>query len=861
MMSISSRTAAGAVSYYVHMEKDAGPEDYYAKEGVGQWLGGGALALGLAGDVSAKDFANLCAGWSPAGAALSQNAGDENRRAGWDLTYSAPKSVSIVWGLGDEQMRAAMQRLQDRAVARSVGYLQESAIITRRGQGSVHKERGELVAAAFSHGTSREQDMQLHTHVFLMNAAARRDGTWGTLETQPIYERQKVAGAMYRAELAAGLRDMGFGIEADGDSFRVSSVPPDLEKEFSTRRQQILAELSDRGVGGAEAAEIAALSTRKSKEILDPAELRAAWRDRAHAHGFEQEHTKPRGGHEYEDQRSADDVLSEITEHSAVVRERDIAYAAAVAAQHAGRGADAAEALAAESKAEAVTLKDERGNVRYTTREMIKIEREIVDIARAGRGDTAHVLSDEQINTAIDAAADAAGYRATDEQIAAIKHLAGPGRMSVMIGDAGTGKSTSMQVIKSAYEAAGFSVIGAAPSGKAAAGLAESTGIDSYTVDSLLARITSEKITLDEKSILVVDEAGMIGSKHLHSLVAQADAAGAKLILAGDPKQLQPVAAGAVLRHLADADRGVGHARLEEIFRQRDGADREAVRQLSRGEAAAAMAYYIERGQVAVKSTHMAAVREVARRYMSHAADVGHDQTIALASTNARVDAINAEIRAQRIKAGEIGGGITYDAVRAEQDRRTGERVERVEQCAFAPGDRALFADNNDYENGLRRGDLGTVLAVSAEGITVRLDRGGERVIDPRTRDVRHGYAITTHRSQGMTVERAVVYASSDTSRELAYVQGSRSREATEWVTTRHSIVAAAAREGVDLEPAADRLEQMSAVVKAMSVSKESASTLDYIDAQRAAEALAAAAVEAERERQRSRSASYEYEM
>ncbi|MBZ0071422.1 MAG: relaxase domain-containing protein [Gammaproteobacteria bacterium] len=860
MMSISSRTAAGAVSYYVHMQKDESPEDYYAKEGVGTWHGTGALALGLAGDVDAKDFANLCAGWSPAGAALSQNAGDEGRRAGWDLTYSAPKSVSIVWGLGDEHMRAAMQRLQDRAVRRSVGYLQNNAIITRRGSGGAVRERGELAAAMFSHGTSREQDMQMHTHVFLFNAARRADGTWGTLETQPIYEMQKVAGAMYRAELAAGLRDLGFGIEADGDSFRVSSVPPELEKEFSTRRQQILDEMSDRGVSGAEAAEIAALSTRKSKEILDPAELRQTWLDRAATYGFEQEHTKPGRGHEYADQRSAQDVLKEVTEHSAVVRERDIAYAAAVAAQHAGRGADAAEALAAESLGEAVTLRDERGNVRYTTAEMIAIERAIVDIARAGQGDTAHALSAGRVDAAIDQAAQAAGYRATDEQVTAIKHLVGRGRVSVMIGDAGTGKSTSMQVLKSAYESAGFEVVGAAPSGKAAAGLAESTGIDSYTVDSLLARIASEKIVLTEKSVLVVDEAGMIGSRHLHSLVAQAGDAGAKLILAGDPKQLQPVAAGAVLRHLADAERGVGHARLTEIFRQRDGADREAVRQLSRGEAAAAMAHYIERGQVSVKSTHKAAVREVARRYMSHAADVGHDQTIALASTNARVDAINAEIRAQRLKAGELTGGVTYDAVRATQDRRTGERIERVDQCAFATGDRVLFADNNDYDADLRRGDLSTVLAVSDDSITVKLDRGGERVIDPGAQDVRHGYAITTHRSQGMTVERAVVYASSDTSRELSYVQGSRARETTEWVTTRHSIVAAAAREGVDLDPGADRLEQMSAVVKAMSVSKEAASTLDYIDAERERERAAAESERAQAQ-QRSRSRGYEIEM
>ena len=852
MMSLSARSAGGAVSYYIHMDADGhraegavDREDYYAKEGVGRWHGAGARALGLTGDVTAEAFADTAAGWSPDGEPLSQNSGDADRRAGWDATFSAPKSVSTAWAIADESTSRAVEAAHDAAVSRALDYLQNNAIFTRRGSGGHRQERVEMIAAVFRHGTSREQDPQLHSHSFIMNAGRRADGTWGTIESRHLYQMQKVAGAMYRSELASRLRQQGYRIEADGDSFRISSVPKELEREFSTRRRQIEDALAERGTSGARASEAATLGTRKTKEHRDQGALRAGWIEQAAAHGYTPEQAGPDEGAQKIEPPVPSEILEIATEHKAVLRETDLAYAAAVAAQHAGQDADLAEALVRETREQAVQLRDECGQVRYTSQELIDAEHDVMHIAQAGRDDASHQLPGADIDAAIERVAEKAGYSLSDEQQAAARHLtAEPGRVAVLVGDAGTGKSTSMQAVREGYEAAGYQVLGAAPSGKAAAGLEESTGIKSHTIDSMLARIESGSVQLSDKTAVVLDEAGMVDSRKMAVLMRATEAAGSKVILSGDPKQLQPVGAGATLRHLADDQRGVGHARITEIHRQRDGADREAVRQLSRGEAAEAMVHYIDRGQVSVRSTHQAAVRDVSQKYITAADEVGKEKAVALASTNKRVKDINDRIRDELKSRGELTEAREYQALREQgQDRKTGETRTTMEQTEYAAGDRVVYAGTNNYKDDVRRGDLGTVVGVDEDGLRVRLDRDPERIreIDPRQADIRHGYAITTHRAQGATLERAIVYASSDISREQAYVQGSRARESTEWVTTRHTVKAMAGQaewqqpqqaQQQEQEPARPdmdpRLSEFRAVVQAMSRSRPAESTLDY---------------------------------
>ena len=615
--------------------------------------------------------------------------------------------------------------------------------------------------------------------------------------------------------------------------------------------------MRERGVSGAAAAEAATLDTRRAKEEVDPELLREAWRERAEAYGLAAEQVEPRGRDVVQEQASdfqpsAETVLAEATEHRAVLREQDIAFVAAVQAAEAGLDADAAERLAAEARGEAVELIARDGTRRWTTRELVEAERQTLAIARAGREDRRHALAHEAIDEAIERVEAREGYRLADEQREAVRHLAAEsGRVAVLVGDAGTGKSTTMQAVREAYEAAGYRLVGAAPTGKAAAGLQQSAGIDSRTVDSLLAAHERGEAVLDARTVLVLDEAGMVDSRRMHALMHAADEAGAKVILVGDHKQLQPVQAGTTFRHLADHQHGVGHARLEQIFRQRDVADREAVRAMSRGEAAEAMRHYIEQGQVHVARTHQRAVQEVAERYLQHREQVGADRVLVLASTNQRVRDLNEAIRERLVQRGDIEAGREYQAIRElGEDPRTGELRTTTERMRLAEGDRVIYSGSNDYSRDVRRGDMGIVVRADEHGVAVRLDRDGRIVeLDPTQDDVRHGYAITTHRAQGATVDRCIVYTGVDTSREMAYVQASRARDATEWVLTRHAVHRAAEREGLEVGVEAERdpLAELRGVVDRMAESRQAESTLDYVVRQdRAREAE----VEAERARQ-----------
>lgn len=208
MLSISARgSAASATSYYAHLaadaKSDAQPDDYYAREGAGLWLGAGAAALDLSGKVSAITFQRVLEGKAPDGKDLVQGAG-EKHRAGWDLTFSAPKSVSVVWGAStDTDLRAAIYIAHDRAVKAALDQLQHDAeaIVARRGKGGLVQEKADMVVATFQHGASRELDPQLHTHAFVANLAQRADGSWGGIESKAMYQWKMAAGAIYRASM------------------------------------------------------------------------------------------------------------------------------------------------------------------------------------------------------------------------------------------------------------------------------------------------------------------------------------------------------------------------------------------------------------------------------------------------------------------------------------------------------------------------------------------------------------------------------------------------------------------------------------------------------------------------------------
>lgn len=801
MLSISPpRSAAGAVSYLLHLaEKNGRTDEYYTKEGdAGVWLGAGAEHLGLAGEVDGKLFAALAAGFDPDGTAMVQNAGDPERVAGWDLTFSAPKSVSIVWSLAGEDLQKKIEVAQSKAVAKALEFVEEHAARVRTGKGGEDIEQCKLVAAAFLHGTSRELDQQVHTHVFVFNQGIREDGSSASLDSREIFRWKMAAGAAYRAELSHELRQLGLSIERDGDSFRVAGVPLDLEQFESKRRAQIVAALDAAGTsGGAEAAK-ANLNTRKNKSELGREELVGGWEKDAEKFGFNRELAEglagPTPGVALE-LADIDVVLKGATEHDSIVKEQQIFTSAFVAAQG-STGIEGARELAADAFGKAIKLENDIGQVRYSTAELVQKEREIVENAQARQLETGHRLPFESVEAAIIAYEAKKGFSLSPDQREAVQILTSSGGVSVLVGDAGTGKSTSMEVVREAFESGGFRVLGTATGGKAAGELEQSSGIKSSTLESLLLRVEggSEKIT--EKTVIVLDEAGMTDSRSYHRLDALAKQAGAKLIVAGDHKQLQAVGAGAPFRTSAERiPDAVAHLTTNQ--RQREDWRKEAVKQMTYGEAAKALGTYIDRGLVSVEKTHSTAVKEAARLYLADRAEFGAQKVMMVAATNKVVEHLNVAARTGLQKSG---------ALQNEQIIKTG-----AGRLPVATGERIICTENfkSDRAVDLTNGDLGTVIGIHKDErgrdmITIEVDRTKALItIDAAEAKLRHGYAATAHRLQGATFWRVVALGSAAWRQEISGMVDTRAKDVTRWVFAQ-TQVAKMAREAAPTEKMAN---------------------------------------------------------
>ena len=773
MLSISARHAqAGGIRAYLEGERDGANhaiEDYYTQEGraSGRWLGSGAQALGLAGEVESRAFDHLAAGFHPrSGEALVQRAGEQHR-SGWDLTFSAPKSVSIVWGLAEPAQREAIERVHGHAVERALALAErEGLFITRRGQDGIARETAKPVIAAYVHGTSREADPQLHTHAFVMNVAARHDGSHGTLETKPLYAWKMALGAAYRAELAHELRQLGYAVEADSkNSFRLTDMSRDAERHFSNRRVQIEAQMAERGTSGARAAEVAALETRKAKAAVTAASLREQWREDARAYGVTVESLAGLARQATAEHRAvaAPSVIEHLHHQQSTFTRADIARAAAEHVQIAGGGLGRTEALTREvlQDAETVALAGER----YTTREMLQIEGSA--LLRAQQMAQA---------AAYPAAVTAGGNRVlSDEQRAAHAHLVAPSRLSVLEGLAGTGKSYVLGAARETWEASGFEVRAAALAGKAASGLAASSGIRAQTLHSLLRDLEKGRDRLTARTVLVVDEAGMVGSRQFARLLEAADRAQAKLVLVGDANQLQPIEAGQLFERISHE---VGHARLTEIQRQRDLEDRAMVQALAVGDTRTALESLQSRGRLHALPDHQQAAQQLVRDW-SATRDAGRPgDDVMLGATRADTAELNR---------------LARDVLRARGELHHERAIDTAQgPLVLAEGDRIVITRNAKVL-GMTNGELATVTALrERQGeteITARFDAGHRRTWRVSEHaHVEHGYALTVHKAQGVSVERAYVLAhESMSAREWSYVAGSRGRAAVHLYADRHT--------------------------------------------------------------------------
>jgi len=834
-------------------------EDYYSQNNGGTpsvWVGCGAQALGLEGlSVQRPEMLALLQGFHPAsGDPLLQNAGP-NRRYGYDLTFSAPKSVSVTWAIADRELKDRICAAHDAAVAQTLRHIESHLSLARRGHAGESRETARLIAGVYRHASSREQDPQLHSHALLMNLAQRRDGSWGAIESWEIYRHKMALGALYRALLAHRLQQLGFGIEADGDSFRIAEFSRDAEREFSRRRSQIKAILKEKGRSDAQSAALAALDSRNRKEIIDRAILAADWRERAAQYGLNAQTIAAlrQGLVAASYDRSA--VLSALTAQESTFEERHVWQQVAIAAQTCGMGYAeiCAEVASLQRDAEILRLRA-AGPQRFTTREIRAIEEQMVADARALGTVHTHVLDEATVQSAIenvDRRAKAKGFSLSDEQKTAIRHATKRvGALQMIQGGAGAGKTTMLEAARLAWESQGFRVHGAAVARKAAHALFDGAGVESTSLAALLQSLEASPSedgtirppsrTLDARDVIVVDEAGMVGSRNLQRLIAHVKGSGAKLVLVGDVNQLQAIDAGGAFNALQKYS-GTNHATLKQNVRQQTAEMRAVVAHTLRGEAAEALAILERKGLVDIREDWHEAAEAAVARWLDRYDPSRPQESLLLAATNSAVDILNDLARTHMAQKGLLDRDQAITViVRDRHGKSLGKRE-------IALGERLVFRHNRNYAQ-ITNNEAGTVTGLTrgphGPEISVRKDDGAEIVLTPEAplpqgrvgRQVAPGagyaqfdyaYAGTTHRNQGSTADYVTVFADGSLeSREKAYVDLSRMRHATAIVFAQPDIENDLAALGVENE--VKGMEAIRAIVQAMSTSRQKNTSLDY---------------------------------
>lgn len=835
MLTISKIKNGGAAAKYFEgqtkrdreIDPATGAVRYFTESGEppGQWIGARAKALNRqAGQVvQAGELQDLLAGkWH--GQSLGQQQKQKPHAAGWDLTFSAPKSVSVVWATADPELRQALESAHEQAVAKVFAYLSHNAGYTRRGKGGTRQERVELVAVAYQHATSRAGDPHLHSHVLVANVAQREDGTWGTIESHPLYEQRLVGGTLYQAELARQLAELGFHVvrsRGRGDTFRIEGVPQALQEHWSQRHQQMA---ENGATGQSQAAEKAFRKDRPDKGRINRDELFQRWQYEAQTHGWDADHNYDlMNHHSIRPEKAARQLWNDwprlrekLTRKESTFQDTDLLMALGQAA-YGKLGADQvlamAETLMSDPNAYGL-VKLESGV--WTTAEHLQRERKmmahITQMAQAkdGAADADHVAR------AIGETEQKHGFELSDEQRAAITALTGAARVATLRGAAGTGKTTILQAVRMAYESSGYRVMGAAIANEAAENMQQEAGIESVSVAKILyqlggpkekgealgrmaydayreqtpdgenvpewdelsagekarwlqapLRSPAESPLLDSRTVLVIDEAAMVDTDQMARLVAHAAQAGTKIIFTGDEKQIQSIGAGGGFATARQITSSVGaDAELTQVYRQKQDWQREAGIAVSEGKAAQALEEYARHGQLSWHADEAATARAIIDQWWTDRVQHGGSQLM-ITATNKHT-AMLARTAQQRLRDEGVLGPLVLAHYR---NKRGVKELYQGDQIRFRKGDKQI---------GVINGNIGEVVGMDASGrLRVRLLNKDKVVtFDPQKyRTFELAYASTAHKGQGKTVDRAYYWISPHDKRGIGYVSFSRQRE------------------------------------------------------------------------------------
>jgi len=860
MLTISKPLSAGQAQTYHQKEFTAKEQNYWSQRGIiaGEWQGRLAGEFGLAGMVSAEDFAKLSQGQHPqTGEQLvRQRASYEyqdaegktiktmEHRAGWDATFSAPKSVSLTALVGgDERVREAHRESVRVALDQLERYTQ-----ARIGGNHPPETTGKFVAAKFEHDTARPVDgyvaPQLHTHVLVFNVTERDNSQPRAIQPHSLFASQQFATAVYQSELTYRVRQLGYEITTGRSGApEIKGYTQEYLDASSPRSQQIREYLERTGRSGKEAAEIAAHSTRDRKEIHSPAEVMAAHRKLAAAFGHQANAVvraaRERSQHQEKPFNSLDRVRESLTfsrdknfEREAVVDERalirDGLRRGMGEITHTQVRANL-DARLASGEFQIVERSQTVPGRQFTTAKTIQAEHEILRRTREGLDHLEPVLSRPQ---AI-ALADQYSHLNRAQKTVIEDVLSSRDRVQGIQGFAGSGKTTTLAAIRTAAEGQGHQVEGFAPTSRAARQLKEA-GIEAGTLQSFLARTGNPEVQ-ERKHLYLVDESSLASTNQVREFLSRLGA-GDRVILIGDIRQHQGVEAGRPFEQLQDA--GMRTARLDEIIRQQDPALKSTVELLATGQVSAALEALQQQGRVKEIPNAEDRVRAIAKTYVEspqntlivspdnasrRELNVAVRQDLKLIGTLAtddhtfrvlvqRQDMTGAErswanhyevndiVRYTRgSKAIGIGAGAyasvvaidpaanlltvekaNHELATYDPRRLTGVSVYQEIDREFSVGERIQFTAP-DKALGVANRDLAVIESIHPDG-RVTAGLSDYRQIEFNAREhphFDHGYAVTSHSSQGLTAERVLVHADTSVHPDLlnprfAYVSISR---------------------------------------------------------------------------------------
>jgi conjugative relaxase-like TrwC/TraI family protein len=791
------------VRYYLDKVANS-RDDYYTGRGEapGVWLGHGTTCLGLSGTVDADSYLAVMDGRSPADAGPLVDRPGEHRVCGWSLTFSAPKSLSLLWAFGDQQVADAVRSAHDRAVIETLELLELEAARARRGHGGtiLHDVDG-LIGAAFRHRSSRAGDPQLHTHLIVANLVrSTQDGRWSGLDSRGLYDLKTAAGAVYQSALRATLAPFGlrWAVRANGLG-EVADIDRRLLRSFSVQRCKIEAELERTGHSSPAAAQVAAYRVRPPKDLglssADDSGLRARWSTQLNQIPLGRRAARitdvtrclrreTRGPTSRAEVQRVIGVLAganpppekqrrphrRLTEQASTLTRAQIIRAVATAMDlQPDRLRQVLERLLA--RPEVVPLLASPGmgarpeRRRYSTRDLLEVEHGLLQCALRRQDEGCGVVP-AQVAVTVELANPDLG----DDQREVLRRLLSDGNgIEAIVGPGGTGKTFLLAAARDAWQRAGYRVHGAALAALAAAQLETGSGIAATTIHQLLDDVSrTETTALTDKDVLVFDEAGMVGSRTLAVLARLTEQAGAKLVLAGDHRQLPEIDAGGGFRLLAET-LDAGH--LSENRRQVAAWERAALAELRAGSVPAALAAYAEHGRIwHASQAHAARGAMIERWWQLRNDGVSPNQLLLIAATRNAVDQLGHAAQHRLRAAGCLG-----------------RRIADTEGGPLYVGDRVL-ATRNDRRLGVRNGRRGMILHGSSQGeLVVLFDNDDRPTHLPNwyiSGHLRQGYAVTAHRAQGSTVDFALTLVDDTWYRELGYSALSRARHGAELYLT-----------------------------------------------------------------------------